>query len=622
MFASNTLAKKILKWISIGASDQVLNWILQGVILPIDSDIPCFSLPNHVLTREQELFITNELKQLLQAGLIRKVAHRPHCVSPIGCVSKKSGSFRLIADLREVNNYSNVEKFVNEGIDTVIDIVESDDYGVTVDLKSGFFHVPVHKSSQTYLGFEWQGSFYVWCVLPFGYCGSPYYFNKVLRPVVTYLRQNGLRVSVYVDDFINLAKLNKIHEDRDFMIKTLEDLGWHINYEKSQLEPKQDIDYIGYIIDTHSEKYPVIRIPRCRIYKLRKDIKRVLRQEQVSARVLARVLGQCVSMTKAVLPGKLLLRNAYRVLAGKKSWEALLTLDQASRLDLEWWESAVDQWNGRVLAPQQVEAQVQTDASDSGWGAYFNGSEAVGFWNKRMAMTPINYRELMAVMCAIKSFKSSLKNKNVQILSDNITTVAYLNHLGGPGPELSQLASAIWMEAHEAGISLSARYLQGTLNVEADRLSRVSPTYEWKLHPRVFQCIDNMWGPHTVDRFATVMNSQLPQYNSFQYDPCTSGVDALAQSDWADQNNYCNPPWRLIPRVLEKLVQQKAEATIIAPWWPQKEWFQKLQRMSTAVPVQIPNHRNVFLNPLGCPEPRRNTRWKVFAWRVSGLRDC
>lgn len=618
MFSSNTLAKHVLKWIAIGASDQILEWVLHGVILPIDASVPSFALPNHKLSKAQEQFINQELKELLAAGLIRQVSEKPHCVSPLGCVDKKSGSFRLIADLREFNKYSEPGKFVNEGIDTVVEIVKPRDFGITVDLKSGFFHVPVHESSQTYLGFEWKGQFYVWCVLPFGYCGSPYYFNKFLRPVVTYLREQGLRVSIYVDDFIALACENKINDQKLFLLQTLEELGWHVNFSKSMLTPSQTIPYIGYIVDTASDEYPIIRIPKCRIYKLRKDIGRVLKNSQVSARVLARVLGQCVSMTKAILPAKLLLRNAYRVLATKSSWDSLVTLDNPSRADLEWWRSAVDQWNGRILLPQHIEAQISTDSSNTGWGAYYKGSKAVGFWNKRMSMTSINYRELMAVMCAIKSFKDSLKGKNVQVLSDNITTVAYLNHLGGPGRDLTELTSAIWMETYEAGITLTARYLQGSRNIEADQLSRVSPMYEWKLNPGVFQCLDNMWGPHDVDRFATMLNTHLPCYNSFQFDPMTSGVDALAQDDWTNKNNFCNPPWRMIPKVLDKIQQQKAQATLIAPWWPQKPWFRRLKQMSISAPIKIPNRKNVFLHPLCLPEPRRNTKWKVYAWRLSG----
>ena len=65
-----------------------------------------------------------------------------------------------------------------------------------------------------------------------------------------------------------------------------------------------------------------------------------------------------------------------------------------------------------------------------GLGAWYKTHEAAGFWTKHMTFASINYRELLAVLCAIKSFRTVLKAKNLQILSDNVTTVVYINHLG------------------------------------------------------------------------------------------------------------------------------------------------------------------------------------------------
>ena len=179
------------------------------------------------------------------------------------------------------------------------------------------------------------------------------------------------------------------------------------------------------------------------------------------------------------------------------------------------------------------------------------------------------------------------------------------------------LMSSIWMEAHKAGIKLSARHLAGVLNIHADRLSRLPAQYEWMLHPRIFKYLDTIWGPHHVDRFASITNAQLPIYNSFRYDPLTSGVDALAQ-DWTKTNNFCNPPWRLMGKVLHKVKQSGAMATVIAPMWPQQWWYQKLCRMSVGMPIPIPNSPKTFLHPFACPEPRHNWKWKIYAWRICG----
>ena len=106
--------------------------------------------------------------------------------------------------------------------------------------------------------------------------------------------------------------------------------------------------------------------------KITKGLKRVLAQKSAKARVLARVIGQCVAMTKAVLAGKLLLRNAYRLLAQKTSWEEMLFLNPPTKAYLKWWDQALQSWNGSSFMPQSIDAQIETDASQTGWGAICN----------------------------------------------------------------------------------------------------------------------------------------------------------------------------------------------------------------------------------------------------------
>ncbi len=88
---------------------------------------------------------------------------------------------------------------------------------------------------------------------------------------------------------------------------------------------------------------------------------------------------------------------------------------------------------------------------------------------------------------------------------------------------------------------------------------------EWKLHPRMFLIIDNLWGPHTMDRFAAANNTQLSHYISHFLDPLAVGMDALAQQDLAEENNYVNPPFCMLTQVLDIIQNQKAYATVIAP---------------------------------------------------------
>ena len=287
------------------------------------------------------------------------------------------------------------------------------------------------------------------------------------------------------------------------------------------------------------------------------------------------------------------------------------------REDLEWWCSSMQRWNGRAVLPQPVQAQLVTDASHVGWGAHLQHHTTQGFWDSHMSNKHSNVREMVAVLLAMKAFRPFIAHKSVQVLSDNITTVAYINHMGGPIKELTNIAKQIWLQAFQYQTTITAKHLSGVLNVQADDLSRQTDKFEWMLSKPTFKMLDSMWGPHTVDRFASALSTQLPRYNSRYLDPNGMPVDALAQIDWAEENNFVNPPMRLLDRVLQIIAAQGAHATVIAPWWPAQTWFARLRAMAITTPVRIYKRAIVQLNP-AVPEPLRNKRWNLYAWRICG----
>ena len=413
-----------------------------------------------------------------------------------------------------------------------------------MDLKDGFHHVSVNPEFRTFLGFCWKNQFYVWNVLPFRLRSSPWFFNKLIRCVVQYLRSQNLKLSFWVDDCLLMGKPEDIDHVKSKLLGTLDQLLLCINWEKSSLEPSYTKEYIGYIVNSSGpDGCPCIKIPNRRVNKLKRDICRALRAGFIKARFLARICGQIISFSKAIIRSKLLVRNLYRLLRSRTCWDSVLHLDEACTSDMKWWLSAFKSWNGCSVLQHSTDIQITTDASATGWGAICGRHEASGLWNVNQIYEHSNYRELMTVLLALISFKPYIEGKTIQLLSDNIVTVAYINHLGGPCPKLTELAKAIYAEAFALRISLQAEHLAGCLNTIADPLSRLSPqsTYSWSIHPAVFLHLDQIWGPHSIDRFADITNHVRPQYNSLYHDPLTAGVDALAQTDWAGHNNFVNP---------------------------------------------------------------------------------
>ena len=626
-FVGGALHSHIEEWTNITSSVHILDWLKEGVKIPFSTLPPVIEEQNSHFSKDQYTFVKREIGRLLTRKCIVKCESKPHCVSRLSCVPKAGEEqFRLILDLREVNKYSIPPKFVYEDIISVTNLCEPKDKLVTIDIKSGFHHVNVFEPHTTYLGFKFENCYYKFTTLCFGLNASPYFFHKFIRCTIQHFRENNVRIVSYVDDFAIIDNTENIEHSVSYVLEVLKKLGFTINWKKSSLTPDTRKLFIGYVIDTDKSADGIwLEIPKSRIRKVKHDISRAIKNQKTSARALARIAGQLVSMTKVIIPTKLMLRHVYRKLSSRKSWSDILDLDNNSINDLVWWLNSLSAWNGRklLIKDESKTIQLATDASGLGWGGHIinSNSEAQGFWSPQVSKKSSNFRELQAVQNCLESFAPKLKNSRIQVLTDNVTTAAFINFQGGQSLELSEIARKIWTLVVQLNINISARWLAGKNNILADSLSRQDSPYNWQINQNLFNYLDKLFGPHTVDRFACYQTTMCRKYNSLYLDMETAGIDALVQPDWHQENNWVNPPIYLIPRILEKIIQTQAQATVIAPLWRAMSWTPLLQRLSTAPPVQLPR-AHLFCTQIGHqnPEPTKNKRWRFYAWRLHGSR--
>ena len=65
-----------------------------------------------------------------------------------------------------------------------------------------------------------------------------------------------------------------------------------------------------------------------------------------------------------------------------------------------------------------------------------------------------------------------------------------------------------------------------------------------------------------------------------------------------DLSAYVFPPFALIREVIRQLqLSRNAYLTLIAPWWPQREWFPDLQELAIEPPVALPLRRDLLHQP-------------------------
>ena len=489
--------------------------------------------------------------------------------------------------------------------------------------EDAYFTVPIDPEHQPLLRFIYGGTRYQFTCLPFGLGPAPLLFTKLLKPVVALLRRLGLRMIIYLDDIIIFNQtLEGILRDRDSTLWLLQNLGFIINWKKSVLHPAQCMEYLGFLINSLEMK---LYLPQEKMTQLIQICRDLIQEKKASVRTLSQIIGKLNSSIQAVFPAPLHYRHLQRLqvrgLLMGKGYETVVPLSEDCRDDLQWWIDQMSNWNGRSIITPAPDLTITTDASLKGWGAVCQGRHTRGLWTQEESSSlHINALELKAALFAVRAFTPNRRQLHVHLRMDNRTAVAYLLRMGGTrSPALLSIAQELWEYALNKQITLTAEYLPGELNHEADWESRhFRDSSNWKLNPTVFQALDHLWGPLTIDLFADRMNTQLQSYISWFPDPFAHGTDAF-QIPWTNLRGYSFPPFSMICRCLAKIRKYQAAIVLITPTWHTQAWYPVLLEMSCRQPILLPPLSNLLLSPNLQPHPLvLQGHLSLAAWMVTG----
>ena len=288
----------------------------------------------------------------------------------------------------------------------------------------------------------------------------------------------------------------------------------------------------------------------------------------------------------------------------------------------------VRSWNGKWLsgAPPPTGMRhfhYESDASGYGAGLVMDDPQVEMRWHWRDDEKPhsINWKELLTPVIGlpkVHKVTGKLNNSVINGKLDNTTAIAYIRHQGGPKLELSAPAEKFWRWLLSIGSWTTATHLAGVLNVRADRASRWrDDRSEWRLSDRAFAEVERLYGPHTVDLFASRRNALLPRFFSRWLDPESAATDAMQRPWHLEGNPYGHPPIAMIPKIITKLKQERSEITLVAPLWPTQAWISDLMDLSVDVPHLL-LCKNVLQSWTTSPSRSRQPGWSTVVWRLSG----
>ena len=568
---------------------------------PLTSHPPIFRIPADPLAVAA---LDQEVSALLQKQAVEEITlhSSPGFYGRIFVVPKSSGRWRPVLDLSALNKFLLDLPFKMETPSSVRDSIHTEDWATSVDLADAYFHILIHPRDRKWLRFLWRDKIFQFRALPFGLAPAPWLFTRVVRELCLHLRRKGIRLKVYLDDWLILASsVEACHAHTQEVVKLCLDLGFCPNWEKSVLKPSRQFTFLGISFDT--VRWLARPAPH-RVSKLEQCITKLMQSKAVPATHLASLLGMMESLAPLIPLGRLHKRRLQRAFRLRWSqthqpWDELVPLGP-------WFKEAITHWldltwvsKGVAITLPPFQEELFTDASTTGWGAHMGSLSAAGLWSQTQREWHINRLELEAVALALQAFLPQAKGRHIRLQMDNTTVACYLNKQGGArSTTLSARAEELLLWCANQSISLSARHIPGKLNILADALSRPHSILhtEWTLDRRILAPVWESWFRPHVDLFATRFNHRLPVYVSPVADPAAWAVDALS-IPWSGLLAYAFPPLPLIGKVLRKAREDNARLILVAPLWEAQPWFPELLFLSHVPPLKLQMHPRALLQP-------------------------
>lgn len=594
--------------------------MVSGTHLEFISDPP--QPPREVvyqLAKDQELELNPMVQELINLGIVVECL-APKSLAGLFLRPKPEGKFRLIIDLSPLNLHLEKKHFKMESLQDALSLVEPNDWMCKLDLKNAYYSIPIAPEHQPYLAFIWQGRTWMFTRLCFGLSPAPRIFTKILKPLLKWLRDLGVKLVAYIDDFwLSHASKNRCREMTLKLAQRLKSLGFTVNGKKSIMEPVQCLIFLGMQLSSIDM---TVSLPQVKRVKILSIIEMILKYKRTTPMIMARLIGNLEAIRPAFTLCPLYYRSIQRWMVSQQTRDGMLSqvtyhLRREQIEELEFWRDLLP-----VLKPQPVQvhqgtaAQLQSDASNLGWGVTLGSQVAHGAWSVADRSLHINVKEIRAVLLGLQTFGPQLRGQTVVIGADNTSCLAYIRRMGGVrNQELCQTAIQIWETAQNLQINLETQFIPGVENIRPDYLSRIQQdeTKEWKLNRSTFVKMNRQLGPLRRDMFASHNMHHLNTYATWG-EP--HHMRNAFHHRWLN-GDYLFPPFAVIGKVLRKVKRDQCSVVLIAPNWGAQPWYPTLQGMVSGEPMKLNYYRTLLRDPAGNPHPLGKSL-NLVAWPIIG----
>ncbi|RMC19676.1 hypothetical protein DUI87_03239 [Hirundo rustica rustica] len=206
------------------------------------------------------------IEDLIKKGILEPCMSRYN--TPILAIKKTDGSYRLVQDLRAINERTKTRFPVVANPYTLLNRVSPEDtwYSV-IDLKDAFWTCPLAEGSRDFFAFQWEDpdtnrkQQLRWASLPQGFVDSPNLFGQALEQLLSqFSPRKGTKILQYVDDLLVAGETEgDVRECTIELLNFLGEKGLKVSKQKLQFtEP--GVKYLGHWLIRGKKKLDPERI--------------------------------------------------------------------------------------------------------------------------------------------------------------------------------------------------------------------------------------------------------------------------------------------------------------------------------------------------------------------------
>ena len=189
----------------------------------------CLYTPPQIIPQALERRIIEQIKILTEKGFIRE--SRSTWCNRIRPVEKDDGSVRITMNFIRLNNITQPDKYTFPRIDQIIHGLRGMQTFTKIDLKDGYFYIPLRECDRYKTAFKIKCMTYEWNVMPQGFINSAAVFQRFMDKTLEGLV--GRYCYVYIDDILIFGDSERTHDEAfEEVVNRLIKAGLHGNLKK------------------------------------------------------------------------------------------------------------------------------------------------------------------------------------------------------------------------------------------------------------------------------------------------------------------------------------------------------------------------------------------------------